>query len=90
MLALKARFYSWRGAMTPEDGYSPWLIHDVWYLRTTEKDHQKSLFESPTIPIMNRKDQLPAKIPEALCANSPKLSADENLAKDVIALFLHS
>ena len=70
-------------------GISPKLNHSALQLGTHEKDH-KYLFAPPNAITIERKRQTPTEIPEAIWVYSPKSSADDNFAKDVIAFYLHS
>ena len=71
-------------------GISPRLDHDALHLRTHEKGSQNIFFTPPNAITIERKRPTPTKIPEAIWVNSPKSSADDNFAKDVIAFYLHS
>ena len=66
-------------------GISPRLDHDALHLRTHEKGSQNIFFTPPNAITIERKRPTPTKIPEAIWVNSPKSSADDNFAKDVIA-----
>ena len=52
-------------------------------MRTHEKDH-KLLVASPNAINIDQKRQTTTKIPEAIWVNSPKSSADDNFANDVV------
>ena len=90
MLVLKARFYSWRGAMTRLGlGISPRLDHSALHLGTHGRGHQR-FFGSPNPILTVRERQMQTKISQVLTAARSNLSADDNLPKDEITLYLHS